>query len=244
MTDIQLRIRVAQSLTEVEAAAWNFCAAQPRMSAARVEDKTQFTSEDNSSPELSSDGQPPNPFVSYEFLSSLEESGAVGGRTGWQPRHLLLEEAGKLLGAVPSYVKGHSRGEYIFDHGWAEAYERAGGNYYPKLLAAVPFTPVPGPRLLVRPGPEAEIHRRHLAEGLAAAARQLGVSSVHVNFPEHADAAALTAAGMMQRVGTQYHWHNQGYDSFEAFLGALASRKRKMIRKEREAARREGLRLH
>lgn len=185
-----------------------------------------------------------NPFLSYDFLAALEETGCVGRRTGWRPCPLLLEAAGgALLGAVPLYLKSHSAGEYIFDHGWAEAYERAGGSYYPKLLAAVPFTPVPGPRLLVRPGPEAETHRRHLAKGLTAAAGQLGVSSLHVNFAEPADAAALAAAGMMQRVGTQYHWQNRGYDSFEAFLGALASRKRKMIRKEREAARREGLNL-
>ncbi|HEY8013261.1 MAG TPA: GNAT family N-acetyltransferase, partial [Dongiaceae bacterium] len=157
---------------------------------------------------------------------------------------LLLEAGdGALLGAVPLYLKSHSAGEYVFDHGWAEAYEQAGGTYYPKLLAAVPFTPVPGPRLLVRPGPEAETHRRQLAEGLLAVARQLGVSSLHVNFAEPTDSAALAAAGMMQRVSTQYHWENRGYDSFEAFLAELSSRKRKMIRKEREAARREGLQL-
>jgi uncharacterized protein len=185
-----------------------------------------------------------NPFLSHDFLAALEETGCVGRRTGWRPCPLLLEGPdGALLGATPLYLKSHSSGEYIFDHGWAEAYERAGGNYYPKLLAAVPFTPVPGPRLLVRPGPEAEAHRRNLAQGLVAAARQLGVSSLHVNFAEPADAAALAKTGLMQRVGTQYHWQNRGYDSFEAFLGALASRKRKMIRKERAAAWREGLSL-
>jgi len=186
-----------------------------------------------------------NPFLSHDFLAALEETGCVGRRSGWRPCPLLLEGPdGALLGAVPLYLKSHSSGEYIFDHGWAEAYERAGGKYYPKLLAAVPFTPVPGPRLLIRPGPDAEIHRRYLAEGLVAVTRQLGVSSLHVNFAEPTDAAALATAGLMQRVGTQYHWQNRGYDSFEAFLGALSSRKRKMIRKEREAARREGLRLH
>jgi len=185
-----------------------------------------------------------NPFLSHDFLAALEESGCVGRRTGWRPCPLLLEAGdGALLGAVPLYLKSHSAGEYVFDHGWAEAYEQAGGTYYPKLLAAVPFTPVPGPRLLVRPGPEAENHRRQLAEGLLAVARQLGVSSLHVNFAEPTDSAALAAAGMMRRVSTQYHWENRGYDSFEAFLAELSSRKRKMIRKEREAARREGLQL-
>jgi uncharacterized protein len=185
-----------------------------------------------------------NPSVSHDFLAALEESGSVGKRTGWRPCPLLLEAGdGALLGAVPLYVKSHSYGEYIFDQGWAEAYERAGGRYYPKLLAAVPFTPVPGPRLLVRPGPEGETHRRLLAEGLVAALRQLGVSSLHVNFAEAADAAALADAGLMQRCGTQYHWRNAGYAGFEDFLGALSSRKRKMIRKEREAATRGGLAL-
>ena len=185
-----------------------------------------------------------NPTLSYDFLAALEESGCVGKRTGWRPCPLLLEAADRtLLGAAPLYLKSHSQGEYVFDHGWAEAFERAGGRYYPKLLAAVPFTPVPGPRLLVRPGPKAEGHRRALAAGLVAAARQLGVSSLHVNFAEPGDAAQLAAAGLMQRVGTQYHWQNAGYGTFEDFLGALSSRKRKMIRKEREAARRGGLTL-
>src|SRR5690242_20631363 len=185
-----------------------------------------------------------NPFVSHAFLKALEDSRSVGGRSGWQPRHAVLEDrAGRLLAAVPLYLKSHSYGEYVFDHGWAEAYERAGGRYYPKLLAAIPFTPVPGPRLLVRPGREAEAHRRQLAQGLVAAARQLAVSSLHVNFAEPDDAEALLSAGLIRRAGIQYHWHNQGYGSFEDFLAALSSRKRKMIRKERDAAQRGGLTL-
>ncbi len=185
-----------------------------------------------------------NPSLCHQFLSAMEESGSVGKGTGWRSRPLLLEDAdGRLSGAVPLYVKSHSYGEYVFDHGWANAYERSGGRYYPKLLAAVPFTPVPGPRLLVRPGREAEANRRRLAEGLVAATRQLGVSSLHVNFVEAADGVALAAAGLMQRVATQYHWHNANYRSFDDFLAALASRKRKMIRKERHAATRAGLQL-
>src|SRR5207244_8219726 len=145
-----------------------------------------------------------NPFVSHAFLEALEDSRSVGGRSGWQPRHAVLEDrAGRLLAAVPLYRKSHSYGEYVFDHGWASAYERAGGRYYPKLLAGVPFTPVPGPRLLVRPGSEAALNRGRLAEGLIAATRQLGVSSLHVNFADAADAKALSAAGLMERVSTQ-----------------------------------------
>jgi predicted N-acyltransferase len=208
------QLRLGDGVARIDAAAWDACAGTD------------------------------NPFVSHDFLAALEESGSVGGRTGWRPCPLLLESPdGTLVGAVPLYLKSHSSGEYIFDHGWAEAFEQAGGRYYPKLLVAVPFTPVPGPRLLVRPGPEAEILRRQLAEGLLAVARQLGVSSLHVNFAEPADAAALGAAGLMRRVGTQYHWQNAGYGGFQDFLAALSSRKRKMIRKEREAARREGLDL-
>ena len=146
MTDIELRIRIAQSLAEVPAAAWDACAAGATASTVKL------THEDNSPPELSTRGQVDNPFISHDFLSSLEDSFSVGGRTGWQPRHLLAEDAdGALLGAAPCYVKTHSRGEYVFDHGWAEAFERAGGDYYPKLQVAVPFTPVTGPRLLARP---------------------------------------------------------------------------------------------
>ncbi|GIL00091.1 MAG: hypothetical protein BroJett029_42990 [Alphaproteobacteria bacterium] len=185
-----------------------------------------------------------NPFVSHAFLKALEDSGSVGERTGWLPRHLVLEdESGALAGAAPMYVKGHSYGEYVFDHGWAAAYERAGGRYYPKLLVAVPFTPVPGPRLLVRSGPEAETARATLAAGLVAAAEQLGVSSLHVTFAREADAAVLEAAGLMLRRGLQYHWHNPGYGSFDDFLAALSSRKRKAIRKERQAVADQGIRL-
>src|ERR1700676_5071273 len=133
-----------------------------------------------------------NPSLSHDFLAAMEESGSVGKGTGWRPRPLLLESPdGNLLGAAPLYVKSHSYGEYVFDHGWANAYEQAGGRYYPKLLVGVPFTPVPGPRLLVRPDSEAEANRRILAEGLVAATRQLGVSSLHVNFADDTDSRTL-----------------------------------------------------
>src|ERR1035438_6666943 len=158
MTDMELRIRIAQSLAEIPAVDWDACA---------VLETVKRTCVDNSSPELPTRGQVTNPFISHDFLSSLEASLSVGGRTGWQPRHLLAEDAnGVLLGAAPCYVKTHSRGEYVFDAGWAEAFEHAGGDYYPKFQVAVPFTPVTGPRLLARHGPLADAVRGALADAL------------------------------------------------------------------------------
>lgn len=184
-----------------------------------------------------------NPFVSHAFLLALEASGSVAARTGWVPRHLIAEDtAGRVVGAVPLYLKGHSWGEYVFDQSWADAFERAGGTYYPKLQGAVPFTPVPGPRLLVAPDAPPETRQR-LAEGLIDLAGRLGVSSVHITFATEADMAALTAAGFLERHGYQFHWHNRGYAGFDDFLGDLASRKRKAIRKEREAVAASGLTL-
>jgi predicted N-acyltransferase len=163
-------------------------------------------------------------------LDALEASGSVGERTGWQPFHLVVEQAGDLVAAAPLYVKSHSYGEYVFDHGWAEGYRRAGGSYYPKLQAAVPFTPVPGPRLLAT----SDEARAALIGGLQAAIRQLGLSSLHVTFCTEGEAAALGAAGFLPRRGIQFHWHNQGYASFDAWLDTLKSSKRKMVRKERQ----------
>ncbi len=185
-----------------------------------------------------------NPFVSHAFLKALEDSGSVGEGTGWRPLHLLLEDAGgRLIGAMPLYLKSHSWGEYVFDQSWADAWERAGGRYYPKLQASVPFTPVPGPRLLVRPGADAGARRALLAKALAAAATQLEVSSAHVTFAQTEDIAALSAAGYLLRKGVQFHWQNQGYRSFEEFLANLSSRKRKTIRKERAAVAEAGITL-
>ncbi len=185
-----------------------------------------------------------NPFVSHGFLKALEDSGAVGDGAGWLPRHLAVEDAGgRLLGAVPLYLKSHSFGEYVFDWAWAEAYERAGGDYYPKLQCAVPFTPVTGPRLLVRPGPEGAEVEAALVQGMVELARRTGVSSLHVTFPEEGQWRRLGEAGMLMREGTQFHWHNRGYGSFDDFLADLSSRKRKAIRKERREARQHGLGL-
>ncbi|MGC8469896.1 MAG: GNAT family N-acetyltransferase [Acetobacteraceae bacterium] len=174
-----------------------------------------------------------NPFIRHAFLEVLEESGSVGGRSGWQPLHVALRDgAGGLAGVAPAYVKSHSYGEYVFDQGWAQALERAGGEYYPKLQVAVPFTPVPGPRLLLRE----DVSAAALGAGLVELARALDLSSVHVTFCGAAEARALVAAGWLAREGMQFHWENRGYADFEAFLAALSSRKRKAIRRERAEA--------
>jgi len=176
-----------------------------------------------------------NPFVSHAFLAALEESGSAGGKTGWLPQHLVMEDlAQRLLGVVPAYVKSHSYGEYVFDHGWAQAIERAGGRYYPKLQVSVPFTPATGPRLLVAPGEEEWSVRRTLVAGLKAVAENRGLSSVHATFLEPQDREAFEDDGWLIRYGCQYHWYNEGYGTFDDFLGALSSRKRKDIRKERQ----------
>ena len=188
---------------------------------------------------------PGHPFVSHAFLSALEESGSVGAEAGWLPQHLIVEDAaGQVVGAAPLYLKSHSYGEYVFDHGWAEAYERAGGRYYPKLQCAVPFTPVPGPRLLARPGARAAEIQDALAAAMVELARRHKASSVHITFPGEAEAARLGELGYLQRTGVQFHWHNRGYRSFEDFLAALASRKRKSIRKERREALAGGIAIH
>ena len=186
--------------------------------------------------------RPDNPFVSHAFLTALEESGSVGARTGWLPQHLAVREDGILAAVVPLYVKSHSYGEYVFDHGWAHAFEQAGGRYYPKLLSAVPFTPVPGPRLLVRPGAPADAEATLIA-GMLALARKHDLSSVHVNFLPEEQWRRLGEAGFLLRMGQQFHWENRGYGSFDDFLGALNSRKRKAIRKERREVAEAGVTL-
>jgi predicted N-acyltransferase len=184
-----------------------------------------------------------NPFVSHAFLSALEDSGSAGARTGWMPQHAALRDgAGTLVAVSPMYAKSHSYGEYVFDHSWAHALERAGGNYYPKLQVAVPFSPVPGPRLLCRPGTGVE--PAALAQALAQACKELRLSSVHVTFCTEADCSALEDAGWMRRIGMQFHWENEGYADFEGFLGALSSRKRKVLRRERRDANAAGLTFH
>ncbi len=183
--------------------------------------------------------RPRNPFSRHAFLKALEASGSVGERSGWIPRHLVLKRGEELVGAAAMYAKLHSQGEYIFDHHWADAYQRAGGRYYPKLLIAAPFTPATGPRLLAADAPA----RRALAAAAADAAAQFGVSSLHVNFVDATDDAALDAAGYLKRETAQYHWFNRDYQRYDDFLAALSSRKRKTIRRERRAAAESGIRI-
>jgi len=209
-------VRVAASMSEIDAAQWDACA-NP--------DPATF-----------------NPFVSHAFLNALEDASTLGRRAGWLPHHLVLEGAGgEIAGAMPCYLKSHSRGEYVFDYGWAEAYERAGGSYYPKLQCAVPFTPVPGPRLLARPGPKHDEHERTLAAAAITLAQRLDVSSLHITFPTEGEWQRLADMGFLQRTDQQFHWHNDGYRSFDDFLASLASRKRKTVRKERAQATAAGI---
>jgi hypothetical protein len=229
MTSPELRIKVVPSILEVPAEAWDACA--------------------NPAPALAADGCPAdipyNPFLSHDFLASLELSKSATGRTGWQPQHLVIEGTDGATAAVaPAYLKAHSRGEYVFDRGWAEAYERAGGSYYPKVQVAVPFTPATGRRLLVRPGPQADEMRSGLAAGLAALCRERDASSAHVTFMPEDEWKLLGRQGFLQRTDRQFHWHNEGYGTFDEFLEALASRKRKVIRRERRDARASDISIH
>ena len=210
----QVTVRVVARIAEIPAPEWDACAGAE------------------------------NPFLGHAFLDALEESGSATRQSGWLPQHLAVDDAaGRLLGAAPLYLKSHSYGEYIFDHGWAAAYERAGGSYYPKLLSAVPFTPVTGPRLLVRPGaPEGTVEA--LIAAMIEVARQHEVSSLHVNFPAKPDLDRLVGAGFLQRTSRQFHWTNDGYESFDDFLASLTSRKRKSIKKERREAVADGTVVH
>lgn len=185
-----------------------------------------------------------NPFLAHDFLDALEESGSVTADEGWLPRHLAAYDAdGRVAAATPLYLKGHSQGEYVFDHSWAHAWEQAGGRYYPKLVSAVPFTPVTGPRLLTRPDVDRDAYAGALIEAMQALVENSGVATLHVNFPNEAEWDLLAEAGFLKRTGQQYHWRNDGYATFQDFLDALSSRKRKNIRKEREAVAAQGVKM-
>ncbi len=216
-----LRIRVVPSIADIPAAAWDACA-NPA----------------NAPPQE----QAYNPFISHAFLFALEASGSAVARTGWQPQHLIAETPdGAVLGAAPAYLKSHSRGEYVFDAGWADAYERAGGSYYPKVQVSVPFTPATGRRLLVPPGENADGIRQGLASGLLELATLRDASSVHVTFAPENEWRMLGELGFLQRNDQQFHWENANYSTFDDFLGALAARKRKAIKRERREALEPGI---
>ncbi|MDN5786549.1 GNAT family N-acetyltransferase [Pseudorhodobacter sp.] len=185
-------------------------------------------------------GRPLDPFTTHRFLMALESSGSIGVRSGWQARPMILREAGKTIAAMPLFVKTNSQGEYIFDHNWANAFERAGGKYYPKLQVAVPFTPASGRRFLTLPGQE-EIGAKGLIAGAIQTAEQNGLSSLHITFCTEDEARLGAEMGLMHRITQQFHWINQGYATFDDFLARLSSRKRKAIRKERDTANAAGL---
>jgi uncharacterized protein len=206
----RIEITVLGGLAEILAADWDACATP-------------------------GEGRPTDPFTTHRFLKALEDSGSVGPGTGWQPRHLVARQGGTVVAVMPLYAKSHSQGEYIFDHNWAHAYERAGGRYYPKLQAAVPFTPATGRRFLARPGFEA-IGRAALVEGAVRLADQNRVSSIHVTFCTAEESVWGAAQGLLARTTQQFHWLNRGYAGFDAFLADLSSRKRKAIRRERAQA--------
>jgi predicted N-acyltransferase len=232
-TATPLRLRVISALSEVDAAAWNACA------------NPQPFCEASGSVELISEEIPYNPFISHDFLHALEASGSATARTGWQPQHILAEDAdGTVLGAVLCYVKSHSRGEYVFDRGWAEAYERAGGAYYPKLQVSVPFTPATGRRFLIRPSADAKRIRAGLTAGLIELCRRHEASSVHFTFMPEAECLELVEHGFLHRMDQQFHWENAGYATFDGFLEALSARKRKTIKRERRDALAPGITVH
>ena len=184
---------------------------------------------------------PYDPFLSFEFLEALEQSGSATARTGWQPFHLALEQGDELLGVVPMYVKGHSQGEYVFDRSWADAWYRAGKEYYPKLQVSVPFTPATGRRLLAaKPDPEIE---QALLSACVQVSQQIEVSSVHITFMPESQWQAAGALGYLQRIDQQFHWHNPGYRSFDDFLADLSSKKRKNLKRERREAQASGVQI-
>jgi predicted N-acyltransferase len=209
-------LRVIADLSTIDPAAWDACANPP--------------------------AQPANPFVKHAFLTALEKSGSATADTGWMGQHLALEDSqNQVLGVMPLYLKNHSQGEYVFDYGWADAFHRAGGEYYPKLLSAIPFTPATGRRLLVPPGPDQAAHETALLAGALTLMDKLQSSSLHLNFLPEAEWDFLGEKGFLQRTDQQFHWHNDDYPSFEAFLDALASRKRKNLKKERAKALENGI---
>lgn len=213
MRETQIEIQTHDRIAEIGAVTWDACAC----------------------PEVADGGRPFDPFTTYRFLEALEASGSVGRGTGWQPTYLTARLDGEVIACAPLFAKSHSQGEYIFDHNWAHAYENAGGDYYPKLQIAVPFTPATGRRFLTRPGFE-EIGASALVQGAIKLAANNGLSSLHVTFCTEAEAAAGEKMGLLRRQTQQFHWENHGYADFDAFLAALSSRKRKSIRKERQRA--------
>jgi uncharacterized protein len=231
----ELRVAAVNSISEIGARAWDACANPLHLKCEEGGSRAQTSPQDRAY----------NPFLAYDFLSALEASKSVGGHSGWHIQHVVVQSPdGAVVAAAPCYLKTHSQGEYVFDHGWADAYERAGGSYYPKLQVTVPFTPATGPRLLVPTSPHADDRRRALVAGLLDLCRVGGSSGVHVTFATEDEYRFLGEQGFLQRMDQQFHWENAGYGSFDDFLAALAARKRKTIRRERHDALANGIDVH
>ncbi|HVV40946.1 MAG TPA: GNAT family N-acetyltransferase [Nitrobacter sp.] len=233
MTSSDISLEAVPAVSHIAADDWDACA-NPRMTGER--------SGRSASPAISKPAY--NPFVSHAFFAALEASNSACARTGWGPRHLIARRKGAVVGIVPCYLKSHSQGEYVFDRGWADAYERAGGRYYPKLQASVPFTPATGPRLLIRDGLTRDDVGPALAGGLVGLCEATQASSVHVTFAPESEWTFLAERGFLQRTAQQFHWRNAGYATFEDFLGILNSRHRKAIRRERRDAVANGITIH
>ena len=243
MASSEITLEAVSSVSQITAADWDACA-NPSVDPTDLNGFDTLASSDTAGGSGASSTTPYNPFVSHAFFSALEASKSACARTGWGPRHLLARLDGEIAGLVPCYLKSHSQGEYVFDRGWADAFERAGGRYYPKLQASVPFTPAAGPRLLIRGGVDADLIGTALASGLVALCEATEASSVHVTFAREAESNFLAEHGFLQRNDQQFHWHNQGYGAFEDFLATLNSRHRKAIRRERREALANGITIH
>jgi uncharacterized protein len=241
MGSAEITLEAVPSVGDVLPAEWDTCA-NPQSAEARSLD-TLISPGSAGSP--CADLKPHyNPFVRHAFFHAAEASGSAIARTGWQPRHLIAKVGGQIAGIVPCYLKSHSQGEYVFDRGWADAFERAGGRYYPKLQASVPFTPATGPRLLIRDGVDREAIGGALASGLVALCGLSKASSAHVTFAREAEWRFLADHGFLQRTDQQFHWHNQGFASFDDFLATMNSRHRKSIKRERRDAIAAGITIH
>src|SRR3954468_4857716 len=240
MASSEITLEAVPSVSDIKAADWDACA-NPKPDTNSLENLDTLAA---SGPQSESCKPAYNPFVSHAFFAAVEASGSACARTGWGARHLVARLDGAIVGVVPCYLKSHSQGEYVFDRGWADAYERAGGRYYPKLQASVPFTPATGPRLLIRDGVDRERIGDALASGLMALCNATNASSVHVTFAREQEATFLGAQGFLQRNDQQFHWHNDGYKIFDDFLGSLNSRHRKAIKRERREALSADISIH
>src|SRR4030081_3272020 len=243
MASSEISLEAVSSVSQIPADEWDACA-NPQTGPGSLNGLDTLASSDFAGDSRCRLTAGYNPFVSHAFFSALESSGSACARTGWGPRHLLARLDGAIAGIVPCYLKSHSQGEYVFDRGWADAFERAGGRYYPKLQVSVPFTPAAGPRLLIANSVDKKQIGTALASGLVALCGVTKASSVHVTFARETEWKFLAKQGFLQRNDQQFHWHNQGYGSFEDFLATLNSRHRKAIRRERRDALAEGITIH